>query len=427
MNGAPRSQGRTAVTGAVMSLSPDTAWHAVPAAVVASPHLLTGVAVAASGEIWVVGNVGQQPLAARWDGTAWTLPPGPPEDPALVGAGLQGVALFPGDARPAPDASRPGAGATPSDPTGAGTPSADTTSPAGPPPGLRALPSLTDAGDDRFDGGTERTRRPALRVVPGTAPAGQRAVAVGGGYDRLAGTEVPIVRHWDGRAWTAWDSWSGPGLDSGYVLTDVAAVGADEAWAVGHGFPWGTPAGPVALRWADGDWRPASLPKIPKGKLLAVAAHGPDEVWAVGADDRSGLILRYDGAEWRRAASPATRFPLTDVAVCGSGEAWAVGRDHVLRWDGRRWRRVRAPVTAANTVTALSPEEVWVAGGRGELARFDGRRWETVSAPQPFGTAAVWLASAASGPGAWLVGTRQVTRAGAPDDARTIPVQTRER
>jgi hypothetical protein len=245
-------------------------------------------------------------------------------------------------------------------------------------------------------------------AVASEAETAVRGVAVGGGYDRVAGTEVPIIWHWTGSAWTECDDLEGA---HGYVLTDVAMFPDGRAWAVGHGFPWGRPAGPVALLLSECGWRHAALPEVPRGKLLAVAGTAADDVWAVGAADRAGLIMHYDGRSWTRVPSPSTRFPLTDVEAVAPDDVWAVGRDRVLHWNGRRWRRVKAPVTAANTVTASAPDDVWVAGGRGELACFDGRRWTVESSPHPLGETAVWLASA-SFPGSdavWMVGSHSVT------------------
>ncbi|MGI5166076.1 WD40/YVTN/BNR-like repeat-containing protein [Spirillospora sp. CA-253888] len=360
---------RPGVTGAVMALAGGAAPRAVTPAIVESPHLLTGVAAASPAEVWVVGTAGQQPLAARWDGASWTLPPGPPVEAALVGAGLQGIAR---------------------------------------------LGSARAVGD---------TASNVVRLPRGGADGPPLAVAVGGAHDRLAGAEVPLIRHWNGSSWTAW---SAPGPDRGLVLTAVAATGEGTAWAVGHGFPWGPVDGPVALRWTGSDWLPAPMPEVPLGKLLAVAGTAPDDVWAVGAAGREGLVMHYDGRAWSRVPSPATRFPLTGVAAPGPAEAWAVGRDRVLRWNGRKWSRVKAPVTAANTIAAPSPDDVWVAGGRGELAHFDGRRWTAAASPEPFATGAVWLASAATGPdgAVWLAGSRQVTRAGTMNGAPSITARS---
>jgi hypothetical protein len=242
--------------------------------------------------------------------------------------------------------------------------------------------------------------RPAAAVgagLLGIDVADGSAIAVGGAYDRVAGSEIPLLRHWDGTRWVAVD------LDGGHVLTGVVMLSATEAWAVGHGA-----GGPVALHWAAGRWSTAVLPPLRGSRLLAVAATSPRDLWAVGAADRAGLILHYDGRHWSRVRSPATA-PLTDVVALSRSEAWAVDGHGALRWNGRAWRRMKtAEITSANTLSALSPSDIWVGGGAGELAHFDGRSWTRVGSPAPLRDTAVWLGSASVPPGTvWMVGSRQ--------------------
>lgn len=323
----------------------------VPPFALEASHLFAAVGAASPDEVWVVGQAQGRPLAARWDGTSWSVPRGPAAAAALVGAGLEGVAVGPSE-----------------------------------------------------------------------------AIAVGGGYDRLLGTEVPIIRHWDGTAWT--DA-AAPADLTGSVLTDVTLVGPGQAWAVGHGFPRGN-GGPglVALHW-NGDVRQTvPMPSVARGKLLAVAATSPDDVWAVGADGRKGLIVHFDGDRWHQVPCPSTRFPLTDVAAVSSREAWCAGGGVVLRWNGRKWARADVPIGSANTITAASPTEVWAGGGRGELAHFDGRHWTVVSAPGPVGDGAVWKASTVTGEEddrtVWLVGSHRVGGPTGADHESSITAQQGE-
>jgi hypothetical protein len=228
------------------------------------------------------------------------------------------------------------------------------------------------------------------------------AIAVGGAYERLAGQEVPLVQHWDGASWTAQDL--GPWLSTGYVLTSVVMLSADEAWAVGHGIP----SEPVALRWNGTSWTRIPTPTPPMGKLLAVAGTAPHDLWAVGATERRPLIMHFDGHGWRQVRCPSGRGSLTDVVALSDGCAWAAGGGGLLHWNGRRWRQVEAGLSSVNTLTALSPTDVWAAGGRGELAHFDGEKWRRADSPAPLDGAAVWLGAASVVPGTvWMVGSLQ--------------------
>ncbi|XVQ10942.1 WD40/YVTN/BNR-like repeat-containing protein [Spirillospora sp. CA-255316] len=392
------TQGRPGVTGALMALSGGSAWQVVSPTVAEASHMLSGVAAASPTEVWVVGHVQQRPLVALWDGTRWTTPSGPPPVASHIGAGFRGIAVAAHDTRTA---------TTPAPPTGQADGTGNGRQEADAPGAQAASASAGRAGAE--------------------AGAAVQAIAVGGGYDRLAGTDVPLIHHWNGSMWDAWEGWTDPEAGRGFLLTGVTMAG-EEAWAVGHGLLRGRPPGPVALHWHGEAWHTTETPPVTKGRLLAVSAAAAGDVWAVGAADRTGLVLHYDGRSWTRIPTPTTRFPLTDVVAVAQDDAWAVGRDRVLRWNGRKWRKVDAPVTAANTVTALSPDDVWVAGGRGELAHFDGHRWSRAASPQPLGDSAVWLASTSlpvSGAGsAWLVGSHQVPQAGTVDTASSITAQS---
>ncbi|SEG82778.1 hypothetical protein SAMN04489712_11583 [Thermomonospora echinospora] len=343
-------------------------WRPLSPLSIEAPHVLSDVAASSPEDVWVVGQAHGRPLAARWDGTSWSVPPGPPPSAALIGAGLEGVA-----------AAR----------TGHAVP--DGSGPAG----------HTD-----------------LRNEPAGRDALAEVIAVGGAYDRLLGTEIPLIRHWDGTGWAEMAAPALPDADSaqGYVLTDVTMVAPAEAWAVGHGSGRGN--GLVALHWHHDRWHPAGLPDIAQGKLLAVCGTSPWDVWAVGAADRAGLVVHYDGRAWQRIRTPATRFPLTDVTAVSPDDAWCAGGGSVLRWNGRKWSRVKTPIESANTVTAVSATDVWVGGAQGELAHFDGHRWTWMTAPGDLHGTAVWRSSTValptSAPGAgigaavWMVGSRRL-------------------
>jgi hypothetical protein len=236
-----------------------------------------------------------------------------------------------------------------------------------------------------------------------TALSPAAAIAVGGAYDRLAGREVPLVQHWDGVSWAAPEL--GPGLSTGYVLTSVAMLGDDVAWAVGHEVP----SGPVALHWNGTSWARISTPAPPRGRLLAVAGSTPHDVWAVGATQHRSLIMHFDGHAWRQVRCPSGRGSLTDVVALPDGSAWAAGGGGLLHWNGRRWRRVDSGLSSVNTLTALTPTDIWAAGGHGELAHFDGAGWHRSPSPPPLDGSAAWLGAASVAPDTvWMVGSQQL-------------------
>ena len=98
------------------------------------------------------------------------------------------------------------------------------------------------------------------------------------------------VRHGDG----GYDTLA-EGSDA-RVLNDLWGMGATERWAVGN-------AG-LVLRWNGTDWRPLSVPTT--NDLLAVWGSGPGEVWAVGSGGSTGGPgTDYGSVE----ASPQPTYP----------------------------------------------------------------------------------------------------------------------
>jgi hypothetical protein len=243
------------------------------------------------------------------------------------------------------------------------------------------------------------------------------AIAVGGAYDRLAGREIPLVQHWDGAGWTARD------LGTGFVLTSVAMLHDDEAWAVGHGVP----SGPVALHWDGASWTRFPIPTPARGRLLAVAGTTPHDLWAVGVADHRPLIMRFDGHNWRQQRCPSGRGSLTDIVTLSDGSAWAAGGGGLLHWNGRRWRRADSGLSSVNTLTALSPTDVWAAGGRGELAHYDGRQWHRSHSPAPLDGSAAWLGATSVAPSTvWVVGSRRLGGSGAAPALHPLTTFTQE-
>jgi hypothetical protein len=136
-----------------------------------------------------------------------------------------------------------------------------------------------------------------------------------------------------------------------------------------------------------------------------VSAVSPTDAWAVGDSGdfmtpvHETLILHWNGTRWSHVKSPnpgSELSTLTDVSAVSPTDAWAVGiyRDQeagighalVLHWDGARWSRVKSPNfgskhTTLDSVTAVSPKDVWAVGDYQEagihalLLNWDGARW----------------------------------------------------
>ncbi|MEO8477523.1 MAG: hypothetical protein ABI572_10815 [Actinomycetota bacterium] len=213
---------------------------------------------------------------------------------------------------------------------------------------------------------------------------------------------LPLAVHWDGSAWVETPMPAMEGLST--ELSGVAAVAADQVWAVG------TTRNPVTLRdrfivyrWSGSEW--TIVRRGPengaRSTLQAVSAAAPDDVWAVGFINDRTMTLHWDGQRWMRIASPnpGLRFNgLYGVTAVDAGRAWAVGdrRDQldgsplILRWNGVEWAVSSVPalrnVAGFRDVDATSRRDAWVVGFTGvkTLAlHFDGTAWRKVNTPNP--------------------------------------------
>jgi len=185
-------------------------------------------------------------------------------------------------------------------------------------------------------------------------------------------------------------------------LAAVAAVSADDAWAVG----WAASGGVLILHWNGTAWTKVAVPALPRDSELAdVAASSSRNVWAVGAAGRHTLILHWNGARWRRVPSPTRSGDagLDSVTVTRSGAAFAAGGylsragggGSMLAWSGGKWHQQRLPspydsaqdgASGFTGVAAASAGSAWAVGltDTGNWTTFlrrQGTHWRVAAGP----------------------------------------------
>jgi hypothetical protein len=298
------------------------------------PVSLDGVA---ADDVWVVGAHYEGgagiPYARRWDGEAWRA--APVEMVADANAGFHDVVAVSGDDAWAVGSMR----------------------------GSEPMAQRWDGSEWR-DVPVDATGAAEAELFAVTA-AGRERWAVG--RARFGLKWRPLVTGWDGRSWAASDVPTLPGVDG--ALRGVDAVGTGDAWAVGWTAAPGGRLRTLAVRFDGSAWRRVPTPNPGAGDhvLASVAAVSADEAWAVGwtvpGDGRDlPLILRWDGTRWRPVPAPKIdgRAQLDDVSAPASGDAWAAGRvtdatetfaSLVLAWNGERWSRVETPDVGADDDT----------------------------------------------------------------------------
>ncbi len=258
------------------------------------------------------------------------------------------------------------------------------------------------------------------------------AWAVGSRYDPVDQEGHTLIEHHDGTSWTIVPSPDGPAAPQS-LLDGVAVRASDDAWAVGSFTKANNLVRTLVEHWDGTGWSRVKSPNAGQpanGQLSAVAAVAADDAWAVGSFGVGGpsrtLIQHWDGTAWTVVPSPNKGpFPnaLTDVVAVAADDVWAVGtwftkafvdRTLILHWDGVDWSRVPSPnagpPAAANflvSVAAVSADDIWAVGVRGLKTltlHWDGASWSMVPSPTPGGNADLAGVVAVAPDDVWAVG-----------------------
>jgi len=310
---------------------------------------LESVAAASPGAAWAVGSRPDAEgfpvtLAERWDGTGWAAVPTPnprPPLPPVPADVLDAVTVV-----SASDAWAVG--------------------------GAGEMSGQMAAGLAEHWNGARWTAISIPRLNEGGQLEGVAAVSAGevwavgaGGVTSAYGPQVAYALRWDGARWS---SVPVPQPGAFHGLNAVTRIpGSDSLWAVGvQGAGGGIPPYPMIDYWNGTRWTVTPAPAAPGGSLSAVAALGPDNAWAVGR-----AILHWNGTRWSVASAPAFPGGLTGVTALGPEDVWAVGGGTILHWNGTTWRSVSWPHPAGTFLTGIAAVHgaggwsVWAVGGAG--------------------------------------------------------------
>jgi hypothetical protein len=265
-----------------------------------------------------------------------------------------------------------------------------------------------------------------------TAISKDNVWAVGQAAKKLNGPVAQtLIEHWDGRSWQIVPS-KNLAQEGTNTLTGIAAVSANDIWAVGivdqESPPPGKPQYQALIEHWDGQsWQlvSSSNPGAMGSTLIGVVAISKDNVWAVGGliGETMPLIEHWNGRAWSMVASPVLHgVGLIGIAAVGANDIWAVGNGLVEHWDGHSWRLVtNDPKLALNVVIALAPNDVWAVGSSHKdpanfdtlVEHWDGKNWKVIASPNPGPSRnrANELEGVAATPSGkiWIVGFQQVS------------------
>jgi hypothetical protein len=290
-------------------------------------NYLSGVAVVAANDVWAVGAYGSKgaysTLIEHWDGSAWSIVPGPNGGPG--GSFLKSV-------------------------------------------------SAVSAND----------------------------IWAVGEYTDGTGHWQAFTVHWNGTTWTVVPN---PGTGPvHYYLRSVAAVSANDAWALGSYESAGTGLSrSLAMRWDGIAWSIIPTPNVGSSGnwLTGMAVLAPNDIWAIdnyetGPFEGRSQLVHWDGSAWSLGLSPYTgpeSHFLGELAAISANDMWAVGARNsngphgqtlALHWDGVEWTTIPTPnlETAGNqlgAVLAVAANDVWAVGSAGErwplIMHWNGTAW----------------------------------------------------
>ena len=158
--------------------------------------------------------------------------------------------------------------------------------------------------------------------------------AVGTAHSNVSQT---LIEHWNGSSWSIIPSPNAGSLGS--VLTGVTTVSVNDAWAVGTSLVSGSPfdyAQTLIEHWNGSTWSIVSSPNVGSNWniLEAVKAVSATNIWAVGyyqdsSDVDQTLIEHWNGTHWKVVSSPNAgtynNFLLAITRIPGTSQMWTVG------------------------------------------------------------------------------------------------------
>jgi hypothetical protein len=220
-------------------------------------------------------------------------------------------------------------------------------------------------------------------------------------------------------------------------LAAVAAITPSDAWAVGSTDPSiSSIEATLAENWNGSKWSMVSTPNVGSfgNELLGVAAVSANDVWAVGSSVNSNqieqtLIEQWNGTSWNVVNSPnvgASYNGLFGVSADSANDVWAVGYSRastdgafstlVERWNGTQWSVVSSPNPGVSgnyfySVKAVSSTDVLAVGQATNnsgpdqplVEQWNGNAWSVVSTPTA-SNSSVLQGVAATANNAWAVG-----------------------
>ena len=322
---------------------------------------LVDVSMPSPGHAWAVGTQvdpasdAVRTLAERWDGTSWSVVPGP-EIPNSRAVRLQAVSA----------ASAKDVWAV----------------------GYDSNRSRDKVLIEHWDGASwtiAPSPSPGVgAILNDVAALGPKDVwAVGRYQDPNVDITKALIEHWDGSRWSriaARDDSQSAGKSG---LDSLAAISANDVWAFGWHLDATGHEDPLGEHWDGSRWSKVVLPTVSNSSrfIWAATAISSQDVWTVGNGIVSGTTIRgfsehWDGSQWRvadvAAPNPGDTW-VRSISARGPSDLYAVVQDNssarsaIEHWDGDAW--TYQPVAALDAPTSLvgvaaAGRRLFAVGGR---------------------------------------------------------------
>jgi len=216
-------------------------------------------------------------------------------------------------------------------------------------------------------------------------------------------------------------------------LSVVAAVSANDVWAVGTSGSQLSSGQTLIEHWNGAHWQIVKSPNPGSiyNSLYGVTAVSATNVWAVGyyvhtTGVTQTLIEHWNGSRWSVVKSPSPASmnnELFSVAAVSEGSVWAVGTSSttvgqtlIEHWNGSRWSVVTSPSpgskgSSLSGVAVVSASSIWAVGDymksgtqQAFAENWNGTSWQVVPSPSVGTSSTFWAVGAVSAKDVWAVG-----------------------
>jgi hypothetical protein len=179
-------------------------------------------------------------------------------------------------------------------------------------------------------------------------------------------------------------------------MNAVAAVAANDVWAVGNG---GT-----ILHWDGALW--TATPSGTTQNLNSIWAASTSDVWIAGD---AGTMLHWSGASWSIVSTPSSAQTGFISKLWGSGatNVWAIATpngatESFLHWDGSSWSALSSGTDRnLDSLWGSSATDVWAGSQEQIIFHYDGSSWSAIDTGLVDSRQAIWGSAADD---VWIVG-----------------------